>query len=67
MEVTVNIDENTLAILKTHSDKDLTSIVTEALSNWTNQNIAKCPIDKKYCTSKEPCNNCCKAKNILIQ
>ncbi len=65
MEVTVNIDENILNLLKSHSDKDLTSIVTEALSNWTNQNITKCPIDTKYCNSKEPCNNCCRAKSII--
>jgi hypothetical protein len=65
MEVTVNIDENILAQLKNHSDRDLNSIVTEALSNWTNQNTVKCPIDTKYCNSKEPCNNCPKAKNIL--
>ena len=67
MEVTVNIDENILALLKSHSDKDLTLIVMEALSNWTNKNITKCPIDTKYCNSKEPCNNCSKVKNIIKQ
>lgn len=67
MEVTVNIDENVLALLRSHTNKDLTSIIMEALSNWTNQNITKCPIDTKYCTSKEPCNNCWKAKTILVQ
>ena len=67
MEVTVNIDENTVALLRSQTNKDLDSIVAEALSNWTSRNITKCPIDSKYCNSTEPCNNCCKAKNILKQ
>jgi len=67
MEVTINIDENMLAVLKSHSNKDLTSIITEALATWTNHNIIKCPVDTKYCNSNEPCNNCSRAKCLTKQ
>jgi hypothetical protein len=62
MEVLVNIDEKMIALIENHSKKNLNSIITEALTNWTNQNITKCPVDKNFCNSSEPCNNCPKAK-----
>jgi hypothetical protein len=67
MEVTVNIDENMIALLGSYRTKDLNSIIIEALTNWTNQNIIKCPIDKRFCNNKEPCNNCTRAKPELHQ
>ena len=63
MMINIEIDENTLSLIKNHTEKDVTSIVAEALDKWTRENIFRCPIDEKFCFSKEPCNSCQKAKN----
>lgn len=64
MEIMVNIDDKTLTLLKAHSGKDVGSIISEALTNWTNENIPACPIDNAFCNCKEPCNNCHKVKDM---
>jgi hypothetical protein len=50
-----------VASLEACNLKDLNSIITGALKNWANHNIIKCPVDKKYCNSKELYNNCSRA------
>jgi len=64
MEIKVNIDEKTLSLIKSHTDKDVTSIISEALAKWTNDNILACPLDNAFCACSEPCNNCSKLKSL---
>ena len=58
MEVHVDIDEQTVCLLKSYTERDVSSIVTEALNKWIKQNILVCPVNGKYCVSREPCNSC---------
>ena len=62
MEVNVVLDEDLVCLITSSTTKDISSIVTEALSQWARQNLIKCPIDEKYCTNKEPCNHCPKVE-----
>jgi hypothetical protein len=65
MEIEVDIDEGTLSLIKSHTGKDMASIISEALLKWANENILACPLDRAFCSSKESCNNCQKAKSML--
>jgi len=60
MELSIKIDEKMLSVIKRHTSRDVSSIIDEALSKWTNENILRCPLDSNFCYSKEPCNNCSK-------
>ena len=60
MEVKIIVDEELVCLINSSTKKDISSVMTEALNQWAKQNITKCPIDEKYCTSKEPCNSCSK-------
>ena len=62
MDVNVTVDEELFCLITCSTEKDINSIMTEALRQWVRQNLMKCPIDEKYCTSKEPCNNCSRIK-----
>jgi len=60
MEISVNVDEKTLTLIKDYFKKDVDSVVNEALSNWTKERVLHCPLDGKDCMRAEPCNSCSK-------
>jgi len=65
MEIKVDVNEKTLLLIKGYGKKDVETIVNEALTKWTSENMFKCPIDEGFCTSTEPCNSCSKSKRVM--
>jgi hypothetical protein len=65
MEIKVDIDDRTLSLIRSHTDKDVSLIIGEALLKWADENILSCPLDRTFCSSKESCNNCQKAKSMF--
>ncbi len=58
MEVNLTVDEDLIWLIANSTKKEINLAMTEALNQWVERNLPRCPFDEKYCASTKQCNSC---------